>query len=92
MLDDIFIPEDEKIVIDLHDMQEQEAKFYLEKAIDTAEDKIKEIVVIHGYRQGQVILNMVRHDFTHKRIDRKVIPYNKGITLIYLKKISGAAN
>ncbi len=85
MIEDMFIPDDEKIVIDLHDMQEQEARFYLERAIDTAESKIKEIVVIHGYRQGQVILNMVRKEFTHKRIDKKVVPYNKGVTLIYLK-------
>ena len=87
MLEDMLIPDDEKIILDLHDMEEQEAKFYLEKAIDTAEEKIKEIVVIHGYRQGQVILNMVRKEFTHKRIDKKVIPYNKGVTLIYLKTI-----
>lgn len=85
MLDDMFIPSDEKIVLDLHDMQEDEARFYLEKAIDTAEEKIKEIVVIHGYRQGQIILNMVRKEFRHKKIEKKVIPYNKGVTLIYLK-------
>ena len=85
MFEDMLIPEDQKIVIDLHNMQEQEARYYLEKTIDTAEEKIKEIVVIHGYRQGQVILNMVRKQFNHKRIDKKVIPYNKGITLIYLK-------
>lgn len=74
---DFLIPEDERIIVDLHDMQELEARFYLEKAIDTAEEKIKEIVVIHGYRQGQVILNMVRKEFTHKRIEKKIIPYNK---------------
>lgn len=92
MIDDMFIPNDEKNIIDLHDMQEQEARFYLERAIDTAEDKIKEIVVIHGYRQGQVILNMVRKEFTHKRIERKVIPYNKGVTLIYLKQTNERPN
>lgn len=92
MIDDMFIPNDEKIIIDLHDMQEQEARFYLERAIDTAEDKIKEIVVIHGYRQGQVILKMVRKEFTHKRIERKVIPYNKGVTLIYLKQTNERPN
>lgn len=74
---DFLISSDERIVIDLHDMQEAEARFYLERAIDTAEPKIKEIVVIHGYRQGQVILNMVRKEFTHKRIEKKIIPYNK---------------
>lgn len=86
MLDDMFITDEERVVVDLHDMQEDEARFYLERAIDTAEDRIKEIVVVHGYRKGQAILNMVRRDFRHKRIEKKVIPYNKGITLIYLKK------
>ncbi len=86
MIEDMLIPENEKVVVDLHDMEENEARFYLEKAIDTAEPQIKEIVVIHGYRQGQVILNMVRKEFNHKRIEKKVIPYNKGITIIYLKK------
>lgn len=85
MLEDIFIPNEEKIVLDLHDMQEDEARYYLEKAIDTAEPKIKEIVVVHGYRKGQTILNMVRKEFKHKKIERKEIPYNKGVTLIYLK-------
>ena len=85
MLDDMFITDEERIIIDLHDMQENEARFYLERAIDTAEDRIKEIVVVHGYRKGQAILNMVRRDFKHKRIEKKVIPFNKGITLIYLK-------
>ncbi len=86
MLDDMLIPDDEKLIIDLHDLQEDEARFYLEKAIDTAEYKIKEVVVIHGYRKGQAILKMVRNEFKHKRIERKEIPYNKGITLIYLKQ------
>ena len=85
MIEDMFIPEDKKITLDLHDMQEDEARFYLEQAIDTATEDIKEIVVIHGYRQGHVILNMVRNEFKHKRIDKKVIPYNKGMTLIFLK-------
>ena len=86
MLDDMFITDEERIVLDLHDMEKQEAMFYLERAIDTAEPKIKEIVVVHGYRKGQVTMNMVRKEFKHKRIDRKEIPFNKGITLIYLKE------
>lgn len=86
MLDDMFITDEEKIILDLHDMQEDEARFYLERAIETAESKVKEIVVIHGYRKGQTILNMVRKEFNHKKIEKKVVPYNKGVTLIYLKK------
>ena len=86
MLEDMFIAEDEKIIVDLHDMEENEARFFLEKAIETAEPKIKEIVVIHGYRQGQVILNMVRKDFNHKRIEKKVIPFNKRNDINIVKK------
>ena len=84
MLDDLLISSEDRIILDLHDMQKDEARFYLEKAIDTAAPNIKEIVVVHGYRKGQVILNMVRKEFKHKRIEKKEIPYNKGITLIYL--------
>lgn len=85
MEEDMFITDEERIVLDLHDMQQDEARFYLERAIDTADYKIKEIVVIHGYRKGQTILNMIRKDFKHKRIEKKIIPFNKGITLIFLK-------
>ena len=83
---DMFITDEERIILDLHDMEENEARFFLERAIETAEYKIKEIVVVHGYRKGQAILNMVRKDFKHNRIEKKVVPFNKGITLIYLKK------
>ena len=86
MFDDMFITDSQRIVLDLHNMQKDEARFFLEHTIDTAEDKIKEIVVVHGYRQGQIILNMVRKEFKHKRIEKKVIPFNKGVTLIYLKQ------
>lgn len=86
MYDDFLIPEDEKIELDLHDMQVDEARFYLEQTIEKAEYKIKLIVVVHGYRKGQAILNMVRHEFKHKRIEKKVIPFNKGMTLIFLKQ------
>ena len=52
-----------------------------DKLFETVPDDILEVVVIHGYRKGQVLLNMVRKDFKHPRIKQKVIPLNKGITL-----------
>lgn len=84
MQEDIFIPNDERLIIDLHDMQALEAQYYLDKFITTAPQNIKEIIVIHGYKKGQVLLNMVRKEFKHKRISKKVIPFNKGITLFFL--------
>ena len=85
MQEDFLIPKEDRLEINLHDMQVLEAEYYLDKFITTAPENIKEIVVIHGYKKGQALLNMVRHDFKHKRIKEKVIPYNKGITLLFLK-------
>ncbi len=81
MLDDFLVPEDKRITIDLHDMELLEARYYLDKLFETLPDDILEVVVIHGYHKGQVLLNMVRKDFKHPRIKQKVIPFNKGTTL-----------
>ncbi len=85
MLEDMFIPKEDKLEINLHNMQVAEAKYYLDNFITTAPANIKEIIVIHGYKKGQALLNMVRHDFKHKRIKEKSIPFNKGITIFFLK-------
>lgn len=81
MLDDLLIPEDKRVTIDLHNMELNEARYYLDKLFETLPDDIMEVVIIHGYRKGQVLLNMVRKEFKHPRIKQKVITFNKGITL-----------
>ena len=84
MYDDLFFTEEERVTIDLHDMELLEATYYLEKLFETLPENIKEVVVIHGYHKGQVLLNMVRKDFKNPRIKKKVIPMNKGITFLYV--------
>ncbi len=84
MFEDLFITDAERVTIDLHDMELLEATYYLEKLFETLSEDIKEVVVIHGYHKGQVLLNMVRKDFKHPRIKKKVVPMNKGITLLYV--------
>lgn len=84
MLDDLLIPEDKRIIIDLHNMELLEARYYLDKLFETLPEDIQEVVVIHGYRKGHILLDMVRKDFKHPRIKKKVIPFNKGITLFLL--------
>jgi len=81
MLDELLVPEDKRITIDLHDMELLEARYHLDILFETLPEDIMEVVVIHGYRKGQVLLNMVRKEFNHPRIKQKVIPFNKGITL-----------
>ena len=85
MEEDLFIPSEDKLEINLHDMHLEEAIYYLDKLIDTAPSNIKEIVVVHGYKKGTTLLNMVRKDYKHPKLMKKVIPYNKGITLLFLK-------
>ena len=84
MFEDWFVTEEERVTIDLHDMELLEATYHLEKLFETLPQDIKEVIVIHGYHKGQVLLNMVRKDFKHPRIKKKVIPLNKGITLLYV--------
>jgi len=83
--ENIFIPLENKVTIDLHDMQVLEAEYYLDKFITTLPENIQEVTVIHGYKKGQALLNMVRKEFKHPRLKKKVIPFNKGITLFYLE-------
>ena len=49
MQEDMFIAQEDKLEINLHDMQVLEAAYYLDKFITTAPENIKEIIVIHGY-------------------------------------------
>ena len=84
MEEDLFILKEDILEINLHDMQETEAEYFLDKFITTAPSNIKQINVIHGYKKGQVLLNMVGNKFKHPRIKKKVIPFNKGVTIIYL--------
>ena len=51
MLDDLLIPEDKRISIDLHNMELLEAEYYLNKLFETLPQDILEVVVIHGYRK-----------------------------------------
>ena len=47
MLDDLLIPEDKRVTIDLHNMELNEARYYLDKLFETLPDDIMEVVIIH---------------------------------------------
>ena len=86
-MDDMFLKPEEILVVDLHEMYVAEAAYYLEKALDTAPEYVKVIEVVHGFHKGKAILNMVRKEFKHPRIERKYLVLNGGITRFELKKI-----
>lgn len=86
-MDDIFLKPDEILIIDLHEMTVAEAEYYLEKELDIAPEYVKVVEVIHGFHKGRAILNMVRKEFKHPRIERKYLSLNGGVTKFELKKI-----
>lgn len=66
-------------------MTAQEAKRGLEQLLSRAGRNVSEIRVIHGYNNGQVLRDMVRHQLKHPRIAAKLISLNPGETRILLK-------
>ena len=70
--------------IDLHNLTIPEAKRTLERAVVSAPAYIREVVVIHGYNRGKEMLNMVRNQFKCRRVARKILTLNQGITILVL--------
>ncbi|MEN8077552.1 Smr/MutS family protein [Clostridioides difficile] len=76
--------EDEVKIIDLHGMSKEEALNYLDNTIKYIDSNIKELIVIHGYKNGSILLNMVRKEFKHDKIKRKTLWLNNGITSLLI--------
>lgn len=74
----------EIITIDLHKHTVYDAKQKLQLVIAIAPKEIREIVVIHGYRRGNALRDMVRKDLCDIRIARKYISLNPGVTSLIL--------
>ncbi len=71
--------------IDLHNMSVLEARKQLKTSLSALPKHIKEVRVIHGYRGGKELQKLVRKDFCHKRIDRKIMELNQGMTTFMIK-------
>jgi FKBP-type peptidyl-prolyl cis-trans isomerase (trigger factor) len=79
------IKEDEVFELDIHNMNRREAEFYLKLSLDNLSKKYKEVKVIHGYRRGKVLLELVRERFNHPKVDTKLININPGLTSLFIK-------
>lgn len=76
---------DNTLVIDLHNMTVEDAKRQLERMVMAAPANVKEITVIHGYHRGKQLRDMVRNRFKCRRVERKILSLNQGITILILK-------
>ncbi len=73
------------VELDMHGMYADNAELEIEQFLDTVGPKVQEVVVIHGYHKGQVLMDMVRTRLVHPRIASKIISLNKGQTRLILK-------
>ncbi len=72
------------LVVDLHGLWFNEAYDYLEDQITYAPERIKVIIVIHGYSHGDNLLRMVREEFWNPKLIRKQEDENPGRTRLFL--------
>jgi len=75
---------EEIVEVDLHNMSILEARRYLDFFIAMLPEQIKEIIVIHGYHGGTNLLEMIRYSYSNKRVKKKFLSLNQGITNLIL--------
>lgn len=73
------------IELDLHGMNVEQARKYLNYSIAVNQNEVEEIIVIHGYRSGHCLKDFIQKDFKSKYISRKFLWLNPGITSLIIK-------
>ena len=75
------------IELDVHSMNRAQAKTYIDSQLKRAKKDIYQIKVIHGYRGGTAIRDMVRKTYrNHPKVVRVELPLNPGETNLILKE------
>ncbi len=80
-----------KISKNLHDMPLIQARREMNRLLKTCPADTDEIEVIHGFHNGDVILRYIRFELKHPRIAQKIIGLNNGVTVLVMKKATGAS-
>ena len=73
------------IAIDIHGETRQSGRKLLENNLKSLSKDAREVIVIHGYHQGNTLQQMVR-SFKHPMVERKILGLNQGETIFLIKK------
>lgn len=76
----------DEVSVDLHGMYVEDARRLLANWLSRAPDGVKELRVIHGYRNGDALLTMIRKRFKHPRVSCVLPALNPGETRLILNK------
>ena len=69
--------------LDLHGLTKAEAEFELLRALEFVDTHVRAIEIVHGYHSGTILKNLVRKEFTHPLIAKKM-PLDASRTLYVL--------
>jgi DNA-nicking Smr family endonuclease len=73
------------VTVDIHQMYAPDAKRYLERLLKSLGDEVVSVEIIHGYNSGSALQRTVRQEVRSKRIKRRCVSLNPGVTIYYLK-------
>lgn len=73
------------ITIDIHGETRQSGRKLLENKLKSLSKNTREVIVIHGYHQGNTLQQMVR-SFKHPMVEIKILGLNQGETIFLIKK------
>lgn len=71
--------------VDLHGLTKEQARQKLLDTLKTLPRDVRELTVVHGYRGGTALRDMVR-SFSHPKVERKILGLNQGETVFVIKK------
>ena len=71
--------------VDIHQMYAADAKKYLERLLTRLPAEVERVEVSHGYNSGDALMAAVRTEVRSRRIKRRGLSTNPGITIYYLK-------
>lgn len=71
--------------VDLHGYTSADAKAKLDDVMKHLPKAVGELTVIHGYRGGTALREMVRR-YHHPKVERKVLGLNQGSTIFIIKR------
>ncbi|MFR7821389.1 Smr/MutS family protein [Candidatus Pseudoruminococcus sp.] len=73
------------IEIDLHGHTVESARSLITSTLKTLPKDVREVSVIHGYRGGTALRNMVSK-YSNTKIERKILGLNQGVTIFVIKR------
>ncbi len=71
--------------VDLHGLTSAQAKDKLDETLKKLPKGVGELTVIHGYRGGTTLKEMVCR-YKHPKVQRKILGMNQGTTVFLIKK------